>query len=286
MITENLGVRFTNGLTDTNKHHTGTNGSATHSQISEEAEDLKLDDAQIVRRAEHTEKWQPLPSANKSPEALAHMPDSSRVSQNEALENLKKMLTAANETVLKGKPFSASGEPIEQHQQQQSSASDSGKLLKAAENTGTAPADETAKTTETANTNAAGKAEHKKHDQLDPNCPECSCQTCKNRRYQDGSDDSGVSFQQPTAMDPTTAQYRVKGHEMEHVRREQMKAKEEDRKIVAQSVQIKTDICPECGKLYVAGGVTRTVSQAVNGDFYNLFRVGAEDNASAEEMIG
>ncbi|MBQ7981142.1 MAG: hypothetical protein IJ305_05980, partial [Oscillospiraceae bacterium] len=47
------------------------------------------------------------------------------------------------------------------------------------------------------------------------------CKTCENRRYQDGSDDMGVSFQTPTKVDPKAAAAKVKSHEMEHVGRNQ-----------------------------------------------------------------
>jgi len=118
-----------------------------------------------------------------------------------------------------------------------------------------------------------------KHDGFKSDCPACECQTCKNRRYQDDSNDSGVSFQQPTQMNPLQASNMVKSHEMEHVRREQYKAKDEGRRIVSQSVQIKTDICPECGKTYVSGGVTRTRTKYSDPAFIDLFKVGAEDTA-------
>ena len=51
---------------------------------------------------------------------------------------------------------------------------------------------------------------------------------------------------------------------MEHVTREQAKARREDRKVVSQSVTYHTAICPECGKTYVSGGTTRTVTKANN----------------------
>ena len=82
------------------------------------------------------------------------------------------------------------------------------------------------------------------------------CQTCAERKYQDGSDDPSVSFQTPTRIDPDTAAATVRGHEMEHVFHEQSKAEREDRKVVSQSVTLHTDICPECGKVYVSGGTT------------------------------
>jgi len=89
---------------------------------------------------------------------------------------------------------------------------------------------------------------------------EGKCQTCEERKYQDGSDDMGVSYQTPTRIDPDMAASAVRGHEMEHVVREQAKAKREDRQVVSQTVTLHTDICPECGKVYISGGTTRTAT--------------------------
>ena len=91
---------------------------------------------------------------------------------------------------------------------------------------------------------------------------EGECQTCKERKYQDGSDDPGVSFKTPTSVAPEQAAGAVRGHENEHVVREQAKARREDRKVVSQSVTYHTGICPECGTAYVSGGTTRTVTKA------------------------
>ena len=91
---------------------------------------------------------------------------------------------------------------------------------------------------------------------------EGECQTCKERKYQDGSDDAGVSFKSPTKIDPDQAPSAVRGHEMEHVYREQAKAQREDRKVVSQNVTYHTAICPECGRAYISGGTTRTVTAA------------------------
>ncbi len=91
---------------------------------------------------------------------------------------------------------------------------------------------------------------------------EGECQTCEERKYQDGSDDMGVSFQTPTNIKPEQAASAVRGHEMEHVYREQAKAGREGRKVVSQSVTMHTEICPECGEAYVSGGTTRTVTKA------------------------
>ncbi len=95
---------------------------------------------------------------------------------------------------------------------------------------------------------------------------EGKCETCEKRKYQDGSDDMSVSYQTPTRIDPDMAASAVRGHEMEHVIHEQSKAQQEDRKVVSQSVTLHTDICPECGKVYVSGGTTRTVTKADTGE--------------------
>lgn len=94
---------------------------------------------------------------------------------------------------------------------------------------------------------------------------EGECQTCKRRKYQDGSDDPGVSFKTPTNIAPEQAQAAVRGHENEHVVRERAKAQREDRKVVSQSVTYHSAICPECGRVYTAGGTTRTVTAANSG---------------------
>ena len=88
------------------------------------------------------------------------------------------------------------------------------------------------------------------------------CQTCEQRKYQDGSDDMGVSFKTPTKIAPEAAGAAVRGHEQEHVTRERAKAEREDRRVVSQTVTLHTDICPECGKVYISGGTTQTTTAA------------------------
>ena len=95
------------------------------------------------------------------------------------------------------------------------------------------------------------------------------CETCENRKYQDGSDDPGVSFK--TASKVTgNAEAAVRAHEYEHVSHNQAEAVREDKEIVYQSVRIKHGICPECGASYVAGGETVTVTRPKPEDRYNV----------------
>lgn len=95
------------------------------------------------------------------------------------------------------------------------------------------------------------------------NTQDDECETCKNRRYQDQSDDPGVSFKSASKIAPGMVSSAVRGHEQEHVVRERAKAEREGREVVSQNVIIKTAICPECGKSYVAGGETITVTKKV-----------------------
>ena len=107
-----------------------------------------------------------------------------------------------------------------------------------------------------------GRIQYLSPDKVHQMMEEGECQTCESRKYQDGSDDPGVSFKIPTKLDPQQAAAAVRSHEMEHVVREQAKAQREDRRVVQQSVTLHNEICPECGKVYVAGGETRTVTKA------------------------
>ena len=83
------------------------------------------------------------------------------------------------------------------------------------------------------------------------------CQTCKNRKYQDGSDEM-VSFKSAQHISPNAAAARVRGHEAEHVSNAYKDAAQNNGKVLQASVSIKTAVCPECGRVYVSGGETAT----------------------------
>jgi hypothetical protein len=83
------------------------------------------------------------------------------------------------------------------------------------------------------------------------------CVTCSERTYQDGSNDTGVSFQTPTNVAPEAAASLVRAHEQEHVSREDAKARENGLNAMS-TVRIHTDICHECKRVYVSGGTTTT----------------------------
>jgi len=104
------------------------------------------------------------------------------------------------------------------------------------------------------------------------------CQTCASRTYQDGSNDPGVSFKSPQHISPEMSGAIVMSHEMEHVVNEQAKAESEDRQVISQSVQIHTDSCPECGKSYVSGGVTKTTTGAKSEAYSSINESNAQGN--------
>ena len=91
------------------------------------------------------------------------------------------------------------------------------------------------------------------------------CETCKNRKYQDGSDEN-VSFKAAAHVSPQAAGAAVRAHEQEHVSNAYDKAKQEDGKVIQASVSIKTAVCPECGRTYVSGGETTTQIKYNNED--------------------
>ena len=88
--------------------------------------------------------------------------------------------------------------------------------------------------------------------------PASECETCKSRKYKDGSDEVDVSFQTATHIDPASAGSAVRAHEAQHVSNAFEKASELDGKVVQASVALQTSVCPECGRVYVSGGLTTT----------------------------
>lgn len=106
------------------------------------------------------------------------------------------------------------------------------------------------------------------------------CKTCESRRYKDGSNDPGVSFKSASKISGN-AEAAVRGHEQEHVTRNRAKAERENQEIVYQTVVIKHAICPECGKNYVAGGETTTVTRSKPQSDIDKNKISDEDKKDA-----
>ena len=83
------------------------------------------------------------------------------------------------------------------------------------------------------------------------------CETCKHRKYQDGSNEM-VSFKAAGHIAPSNAAMVVMGHEQEHVSNAYRKAALSGGEVERASVRLKTAICPECGRTYISGGETTT----------------------------
>lgn len=115
-------------------------------------------------------------------------------------------------------------------------------------------------TDETGKSPRGEKAQRKEETQKDgfrKKEPGEECQTCKNRKYKDGSDEN-VSFKAAAHISPEAAASRVRAHEEEHVANAYSKAEQKGGEVLSVSVRIETSICPECGKSYVSGGTTST----------------------------
>ena len=98
-----------------------------------------------------------------------------------------------------------------------------------------------------------GTTEVNKNQEIGPK----RCKTCAARTYKDQSGDSSVSFQTPTHISPEMAASAVAAHEQEHVQNNAQKAQSEGMKATS-FVQIRSSVCPECGRIYVSGGTTTT----------------------------
>ena len=83
------------------------------------------------------------------------------------------------------------------------------------------------------------------------------CQTCANRKYQDGSNEN-VSFKAATHISPEAASTMVRSHEQEHVSNAYSNAAQNNGNVINASVSVRTAVCPECGRTYVSGGTTTT----------------------------
>ncbi|MCH5263607.1 MAG: hypothetical protein J1F42_11885 [Lachnospiraceae bacterium] len=109
------------------------------------------------------------------------------------------------------------------------------------------------------------------------------CETCKNRKYQDGSDED-VSFKSAAHIDPNAAASRVRSHEQEHVSNAYKKAAQNNGKVVSCNVAIHTAVCPECGRTYVSGGTTSTQIRYFNEE--NPYQKNMKSSDAANKYRG
>lgn len=110
------------------------------------------------------------------------------------------------------------------------------------------------------------------------------CQTCKSRRYQDSSDEM-VSFKTPGKISPGESYAKVMSHEKEHVANAVAEGNKPGKQLVSSTVALKTAICPECGRSYVAGGVTSTVMKTYKEDPYSQNQKAFEKEAATGNRV-
>lgn len=90
------------------------------------------------------------------------------------------------------------------------------------------------------------------------------CETCKSRKYIDGSNDNNVSFKTPGHISPEASKATVSSHEAEHVANAKNEASKPGAELISASVTLRTATCPECGTSYVSGGTTTTQIKYAN----------------------
>ncbi len=113
--------------------------------------------------------------------------------------------------------------------------------------------------------------------------PSGECETCKNRKYQDGSDEM-VSFKSPAHISPQSAPAEVRAHEQEHVTNAYAKAATGNGKVISATVSLHTAVCPECGRSYVSGGTTNTQIKYYNEENPYQQELKATDHAKYSGM--
>lgn len=98
------------------------------------------------------------------------------------------------------------------------------------------------------------------------------CTTCENRKYVDGSNESNVSFKTPGKIKPEESYAKVLSHEQEHVSNAVAKGNKPGARLISATVSLKMSVCPECGRNYVAGGLTKTAIEYTESNPYDKGR--------------
>lgn len=107
----------------------------------------------------------------------------------------------------------------------------------------------------------AAKSRHESKAELEQKVRngQAECQTCAARTYRDESDDGGVSFQAARHINPAAAGTTVMNHEQEHVSANRSESGGDE--VRSSTTALEYGKCPECGRTYVKGGVTKTTAR-------------------------
>ncbi len=98
------------------------------------------------------------------------------------------------------------------------------------------------------------------------------CSTCESRMYVDGSNESDVSFKAPGHISPEQSYSKVLSHEQEHVSNAVAEGSKPEAQLLSATVSLKMATCPECGRRYVAGGLTTTTMKYTEASPYDKGR--------------
>lgn len=115
--------------------------------------------------------------------------------------------------------------------------------------------------------------------------PATECKTCQNRKYVDGSNENNVSFKTPGVIRPEESYAKVSSHEREHVANAIAEGSKPGAELISVSVSLKMGVCPECGRVYVAGGVTNTQIQYSEENPYEKNRKSVEGSVLAGSNV-
>jgi len=107
---------------------------------------------------------------------------------------------------------------------------------------------------------------------------QAECQTCKDRKYMDVSNEANVSFQTPTHISPEASFAAVSAHEQQHVANAAATGSQPGNRLAYSSVSLKMGVCPECGKPYIAGGTTKTQIKYNEANPYEASRKSIESS--------
>lgn len=121
--------------------------------------------------------------------------------------------------------------------------------------------------------------------QIDSTSASKECETCKTRKYVDGSNEGNVSFKAPGHISPSVSGSVVMSHEQEHVSNAKKEGSKEGNQLISATVSLKVAICPECGKSYVAGGETKTTIKYSESNPYESARKTIEGSFLAGQNI-
>ncbi len=102
------------------------------------------------------------------------------------------------------------------------------------------------------------------------------CQTCKERKYVDVSNEADVSFQTPTHISPQASFSAVSAHEQQHVSNAVAEGSRPGVELISTSVSYRMGVCPECGTPYILGGTTRTAMKYNENNPYESARKSLE----------